>query len=293
MRYYFMIQEDPRSGGPGPRGHHGHGGCGGRRDFDGPRGRDFGPRGGGFEGPRGGGDFEGPRDGFGRRGGRPGFGGRGEGDPRGRGEAGGFGGDGFGGPEFGPGFGPGPRGPRGGMGFGPRGPHHGHHGRGKGRRGDVRAAVLNLLNEQSMTGYQLMGAIEEKSQGLWKPGPGSIYPALQLLADEGLITLTGADEAGKKPYAITDEGKKYLAEHPEQTKAPWDRVTRDLQGVLSLRPELEQLAAAVRQAATVAAEGQQAKVKDVLTRARKEVYRILASDEDDAGTNTPDGDSNN
>ncbi|SBN40080.1 Hypothetical protein PFR_JS4_108 [Propionibacterium freudenreichii] len=99
MRYYFMIQEDPRSGGPGPRGHHGHGGCGGRRDFDGPRGRDFGPRGGDFEGPRGGGDLEGPRDGFGRRGGRPGFGGRGEGDPRGRGEAGGFGGDGFGGPS--------------------------------------------------------------------------------------------------------------------------------------------------------------------------------------------------
>lgn len=156
----------------------------------------------------------------------------------------------------------------------------------------MRAAVLNLLNEQSLTGYQLMGAIEEKSQGLWKPGPGSIYPALQLLADEGLIALTGADEAGKKPYAITDEGKKYLAEHPEQTKAPWDRVTRDLQGVLSLRPELEQLAAAVRQAATVAAEEQQAKVKEVLTRARKEVYRILAADDDENGP-TPGDDSNN
>lgn len=182
-----------------------------------------------------------------------------------------------GGDERGADFGPGPRGRGAGYGGGPYG--RGSHGRGRGRRGDVRAAVLNLLSEQEMTGYQLMGAIEEKSQGLWKPGPGSVYPALQLLADEGLIALVGGDGEGKKPYGITEAGTAYLAEHADETKAPWDRVTSDMQGVRSLRPELEKLSAAVRQAAMVTGAAQQAKVKEVLTRARKDVYRILADDD--------------
>lgn len=162
---------------------------------------------------------------------------------------------------------------------------HGRHGRGRGRRGDVRAAVLNLLNEQPMTGYQLMGAIEEKSHGLWKPGPGSIYPALQLLADEGLVSLQSAED-GKKTYAITEAGRAYLTDNPEQTSAPWDRVTSDIQGFLNLRPELEKLAGAVAQVVKVADEKQQTRVQDVLVRARKEVYRILAEDED-AGQGEP------
>ncbi len=246
MNNYFAMEQDPGQGRPG-RGRRGRGdwGGGGRHDH----------------GPgQGHGHHEQQMGGFG---------------PMAAGGQGPMG-------QMGP-MGWGPRGPRGGdergADFGP-GPHgRGSHGRGRGRRGDVRAAVLNLLSEQEMTGYQLMGAIEEKSQGLWKPGPGSVYPALQLLADEGLIALVGGDGEGRKPYGITEAGTAYLAEHADETKAPWDRVTSDMQGVRSLRPELEKLSAAVRQAAMVTGAAQQAKVKEVLTRARKDVYRILADDD--------------
>src|SRR5690625_1622012 len=86
-----------------------------------------------------------------------------------------------------PGFGPGP-----GFGFGP-GPRggrrgHGRRGHGRGRRGDVRAAILLLLAERPMHGYEMIQQIAERSQELWRPSPGSVYPTLQLLTDEGLIT---------------------------------------------------------------------------------------------------------
>ncbi len=246
MNNYFAMEQDPGQGRPG-RGRRGRGdwGGGGRHDH----------------GPgQGHGHHEQQMGGFGPMS-AGGQGPMGQMGPMGWGPRGLRGGD-----ERGAGFGPGPHG-------------RGSHGRGRGRRGDVRAAVLNLLSEQEMTGYQLMGAIEEKSQGLWKPGPGSVYPALQLLADEGLIALVGGDGEGKKPYGITEAGTAYLAEHADETKAPWDRVTSDMQGVRSLRPELEKLSAAVRQAAMVTGAAQQAKVKEVLTRARKDVYRILADDD--------------
>ena len=71
-------------------------------------------------------------------------------------------------------------------------------------RGDVRAAVLALLAEQPMHGYQIIREIEERSGGSWKPSPGSVYPTLQLLADEGLIS---AEESnGRKIYSLTDGG---------------------------------------------------------------------------------------
>ncbi|MGV0798899.1 PadR family transcriptional regulator, partial [Mycolicibacterium elephantis] len=87
-----------------------------------------------------------------------------------------------------PGFGPGWRGPAFGFGFGP-GPRGGRRGgRGRGRRGDVRAAILKLLVERPMHGYEMIQEIAERSQNLWRPSPGSVYPTLQLLVDEGLIT---------------------------------------------------------------------------------------------------------
>src|SRR3954454_4068329 len=72
-------------------------------------------------------------------------------------------------------------------------------------RGDVRAAVLALLAEQPMHGYQIIHEIEERSGGSWKPSPGSVYPTLQLLADEGLIR---AEESnGRKTFSLTEEGR--------------------------------------------------------------------------------------
>src|SRR3954454_11140168 len=84
-------------------------------------------------------------------------------------------------------------------------------------RGDVRAAVLALLAEQPMHGYQIIHQIEERSGGLWKPSAGSVYPTLQLLADEGLIS---AEESnGRKPYSLTDAGRAEVSQ--SGVSAPW------------------------------------------------------------------------
>ena len=113
----------------------------------------------------------------------------------------------------------GPRGPRGfgGPGFG--GPGFG--GRGPGRRagrGDIRAAILLLLNEQPMHGYQLIQEIGQRSGGQWRPSPGAIYPALNLLEDEGLVAITA--ESGRKMARLTEAGTTYVTENAEQLGQP-------------------------------------------------------------------------
>ena len=86
-------------------------------------------------------------------------------------------------------------------------------------RGDVRTAVLALLAEKPMHGYQIIQQIEERSGGSWKPSPGSVYPTLQLLADEGLIK---AEESnGRKTYSLTDEGRE-VADAAAEKSAPWE-----------------------------------------------------------------------
>src|ERR687893_3158314 len=113
--------------------------------------------------------------------------------------AGGIAPRGGGGRDF-PGFGP-PRGPR-------------------ARRGDVRAAVLVLLAEEPRNGYQLMQEIEQRSDGVWRPSPGSVYPALQQLEDEGLVRI--AEREGRKAYELTDEGRAHVAARRDELGAPWD-----------------------------------------------------------------------
>ena len=116
----------------------------------------------------------------------------------------------------------GPRGPRGfGGGFGPGG--FGPGGRGPGRRagrGDIRAAVLILLKEQPMHGYQLIQEIGDRSGGQWRPSPGAIYPALNLLEDEGLVAITA--ESGRKLARLTDAGTAYVTENAEQLGSPFE-----------------------------------------------------------------------
>lgn len=202
------------------------------------------------------------------RGGRPGFGG----------PFGGFGGPGFGGPGFGPqgpGFGPGfgfggPMGP-GGRGRGGRGP-------GRGRKGDVRNAILALLNEQPMNGYQLINAISEKTNGLWSPSAGSVYPALGLLTDEGLIREVEVD--GKKVNELTDAGREHIASHAEELNNPWDKVAQPHQGFLDIRPEVAQLAMAVQQVVMSGDQAQIESVRGILDAAKKDIYRLLAGDAD-------------
>src|SRR4051794_27554760 len=104
---------------------------------------------------------------------------------------------------------------------GPMGGRGGPFGRGgRARRGDVRAALLALLAEEPRNGYQLMQEIERRSEGVWRPSPGSVYPALQQLEDEGLVRQV--EQEGRKLYELTDEGRAHVAERGDELAAPWD-----------------------------------------------------------------------
>src|SRR3984885_8518286 len=97
------------------------------------------------------------------------------------------------------------------------------------KRGDVRAAALALLAEGPMNGYQIIQEIGERSGGVWRPSPGSVYPALQQLEDEGLIRAE-AGEGGRRAYQLTDEGRQYAASHADELRAPWDVVAGNAAG---------------------------------------------------------------
>lgn len=191
-----------------------------------------------------------------------------------------FGGPGFrGGPGFagGPGFPGGPelheyvRALRGARGF--RGP--------RARRGDVRAAALALVAEEPRNGYQIIQEIGERSGGIWRPSPGAIYPALQQLEDEGLIRAE-AGEGGRRAYQLTDEGRAYVAAHPDELRAPWDVVAGSAGGAaLELRKLVGQVAVAAFQVLGAGTDAQAAQARQLLVDTRKALYRILAADDDE------------
>ena len=175
---------------------------------------------------------------------------------------------------FGPGFGPGGFGP--GFGFGPgRGGRRGGPRGGRGRRGDVRAAILKLLTDRPMHGYEMIQEINERSQQLWKPSPGSVYPTLQLLVDEGLLVATET-EGSKKLFELTEEGRA-AAEKIET--APWDEITEGADpGAVSLRAAVGQLMGAVAQSAHAASAEQRQRIIDIVNNARRDIYSILGED---------------
>jgi DNA-binding PadR family transcriptional regulator len=182
------------------------------------------------------------------------------------------------GPGFGPGFGRGfgrGFGP-GGFGPGARGGRRGGQGR-RGRRGDVRAAILVLLAERPMHGYEMIQEIAERSQDLWRPSPGSVYPTLQLLVDEGLI-VGEETEGSKKLFTLTDAGKE-SAEKVETP--PWDEITEGADPAhLNLRAAVGQLFGAVAQSAHAASTEQQQRIVEIVNNARREIYTILAEGDD-------------
>jgi DNA-binding PadR family transcriptional regulator len=169
----------------------------------------------------------------------------------------------FGPGDFGPGF----------PGFGPRGRRR------RMRRGDVRAAILVLLAEQPYNGYGLMQEIETRSEGAWRPSPGSIYPALALLEDEGLVAAEAAE--GRKQFALTDAGRAHVEENREQLGEPWAGLNEEVgEGRRAIRAQIGQLAAATMQVAQVGTDAQIAKAGEVLVDARKAMYRLLADEQD-------------
>jgi DNA-binding PadR family transcriptional regulator len=162
--------------------------------------------------------------------------------------------------------------------FGPPGPPGPWRGRGRGRgrrgRGDVRAAILALLAERPMHGYEMIQELEARTGGVWRPSPGSVYPTLQLLEDEGLIA--GEESEGRRRFTLTDAGRAE-AERQGQGQAPWEQVTAGVApAAWSLRDAIAQIAQAAWSVGSAGTEAQQAKALEVLHDARRRLYTILA-----------------
>lgn len=153
----------------------------------------------------------------------------------------------------------------------------------KARRGDVRAAILAVLAEEPMNGYQIIQEIAERSGGVWKPSPGSVYPTLQQLEDEGLVR---ADESsGRRSFHLTDAGQQYVDEHAAEVSAPWESMSAafDDSDENGLRPLLGQVAAAMWQIIATGTPEQQARARDALADMRRRLYGILADEDDENG----------
>jgi DNA-binding PadR family transcriptional regulator len=142
-------------------------------------------------------------------------------------------------------------------------------------RGDIRAAILALLAEEPMHGYQIIQVIAERSGGTWTPSPGSVYPTLQQLEDEGLIE-PAPSESGRRVFSLTDEGRAAAAEGPA---APWEEAAETLDhDLVELRDLVHQVLAATRQVAQAGSAAQIKGAQDVLRAARKGIYKLLAED---------------
>jgi DNA-binding PadR family transcriptional regulator len=183
------------------------------------------------------------------------------------------------------GHGPGSGGGFGGFPFGGFPSGEGPRGRGRGRkarRGDIRTAALLLLAEEPRNGYQIMQEVEERSDGVWRPSPGSVYPALQQLEDEGLIRSQESD--GRKLFALTDAGREFVAQRDEKQPAPWEQMSGDVSdGVLELRTVIREVWYAFAQIMRTGSDAQMAKASAVLASARRDLYRILADGDADGG----------
>jgi DNA-binding PadR family transcriptional regulator len=186
------------------------------------------------------------------------------------------------------------RGPRGngrGRGRGPGGHRGGPFGRGdemfrggfprgrqRLRRGDVRAAVLVLLDESPRNGYQIIQELSERSNGAWRPSPGSVYPILQQLEDEGLVEISST--VSGKTYVLTATGKALVEKDRATLGKPWEAAAADVSDATSdLYLNLRQVVHAVRQVGMAGSEEQTRKAATILADARRSIYRLLAEDE--------------
>ena len=168
---------------------------------------------------------------------------------------------GFGGPHH-----HGGRGPHGAHGFGPFG---------RARRGNVRAAVVAVLAERPMHGYEIIQELEQRSGGFWRPSPGSVYPTLQLLEDQGLVK--GEDVEGKRVFTLTEAGKTEAeTAQSEAGAAPWDASQRGDDPRFKLRQAVFQIAGAAKQVGMTGNAEQVEETLRILAEARKSIYKLLA-----------------
>lgn len=160
------------------------------------------------------------------------------------------------------------------------------------RRGDIRFALLAGLTDGPAHGYELIGRLEARTGGMWRPSAGSVYPTLQLLEEEGLIA--GEDLEGKRVYHLTDAGREEAIEAQER----WGAGRRGggpfgdaAEGIVGLRQSIKPLILAARQVALAGDEAQREAASVVLEEARRKLYRILAGDltgQPDAGSAHPE-----
>jgi DNA-binding PadR family transcriptional regulator len=144
------------------------------------------------------------------------------------------------------------------------------------RRGDVRAAVLALLRERPMHGYEMIQELQARSGGVWRPSAGSIYPTLQLLEDEGLVAAEEID--GKRRFTLTAEGIAE-AEKRGDARPPWEQVGEAANAPAGrLRDGIAQLAVAVMQVVQAGSEDQIKRTLDILNDARRRIYTVLGED---------------
>ncbi|WP_297374484.1 PadR family transcriptional regulator [Cryobacterium sp.] len=168
---------------------------------------------------------------------------------------------------FGRGFGPG------GSGFGGFGPG-GPRGSRRANKGDVRSAIISLLADQPSNGYGLIRAIEEKTSGAWRPSPGSIYPTLQQLVDEELISPTG--DGRRTDYDLTEAGRTYLAEHADELQKAWDATPGQSDADAAFHESVGKLFGVVHQFRSSASDAQRAAASEKLDEVRRALYLILA-----------------
>jgi DNA-binding PadR family transcriptional regulator len=149
--------------------------------------------------------------------------------------------------------------------------------RGRARRGDVRAGILALLAEAPRNGYQIMQELEARSRGMWRPSPGSVYPTLQQLEDEGLVR---GEEAGTgRTYHLTEQGRAYVAEHKEAPRE-W-QASAENEEAFDLLGQIRHIGAALWQIANNGDPAQIAEARKVLSNTRRALYAILSKDSGD------------
>lgn len=144
------------------------------------------------------------------------------------------------------------------------------------RRGEIRPLILSVLAKRPMHGYEVIQELEASSGGHWRPSAGSVYPTLQQLADEGLLTSEEVD--GRRVYTLTESGRAAAAETPSHT---WRHDEAD-------GDEIRRFFAAVMQVERVGSPRARAESHRILGEARRELYRLLAEDETGAGDGGPE-----
>jgi DNA-binding PadR family transcriptional regulator len=151
------------------------------------------------------------------------------------------------------------------------------------RRGDVRVAILAVLADGPLNGYQVIQEIADRTDGAWRPSPGSVYPTIAQLEDEGLVE--SDDERGRRTLRLSDAGRAFLAEHEDEVAAVWAPFAEnaadgddddDTVDFASLKPELGRVMNAVWQIITTGTDQQRKAAIGVLVEARRALYQILA-----------------